>query len=235
MRIAIVVALAVSAAGCPMLQKPISVDPQATFAAHLEHGGLAVDRLERGRTGRLRSPGLVRLPGAATFVLNDSEGATLAAFWLAGSEATVRATASETSPVLARVRPSWEDGAVRFAVEPSGGEPLHTDLFVRQQAGGGPQTLTRTAPTVIDVRGLYEATVRDARGASIGWLRVRISPYQPAPRIYEASLPATISAPIAAAAVTAVNAEIDWIEAHTVDVYRGTGTGPLEHSVPLQR
>jgi hypothetical protein len=235
MRSRTAVALAAAAASCALLHKPVSVDPQATFAAHLEHDGLAVDRLEHGRTGRLRSPRWLRLPGAPAFVLDDAEGATLAALWLSGSEATVRPTTSESAPVLARIRPSWEDGAVRFTLEPPDGEPLRTDVFARQQAGTGPPALTRTAETVIDVRGPYEATVRDARGKSVGWLRVRISPYQAAPRIYEASLPATISPPVAAAAVAALNAEIDWIEAHTLDVYRGTGGGPLEHSVPMQR
>jgi len=235
MRIAVTVAIVACAVSCTLLHKPVSVDPQATFAAHLEHDGLAIDRLERGRSGRLRSPSWLRLPGAATFVLSDADGAALASIWLSGSEVTVRQTASDSSPVLARVRPSWEEGAVRFRLEPEGGEPLQTDLFVRQEAGIGPQTLTRTAATVIDVRGRYEATVRDARGGSVGWLRARISPYQPAPRIYEALLPAAIAPSMAAAAVSALNAEVDWIESHTLDVYRGTGAGPLEQSVPMQR
>ena len=64
-------------------------------------------------------------------------------------------------------------------------------------------------------------------------LRVRISPYQTAPRIYEAALPTTIPPPLAAATAAALDAEVDWIESHATNVYRGTGDGPLERSVPL--
>jgi hypothetical protein len=112
--------------------------------------------------------------------------------------------------------------------------PLRSDVFARQQ-GGSPATLTRAAQTVLDVRGVYEAPVRDPHGKQVGWLRVRVSPYQAAPRIYEATLPGNVSPVLAAGAVAALDAEIDWIEAHTVNVYRGTGSGPLERSVPVGR
>ncbi len=229
-----VIAVAAVVASCTLLHQQVDVDPQATFAAHVEHDSLAVDRLAPGRTGRLRPPSWLRLPGAPTYVL-DAEGETLAAFWLAGSDVTVRQNSSESSPVLGRVRPSWEDGAIRLTLEAPGSEALRTDRFARQRAGTGPPTLTRAAESVIDVRGIYEAPVRDAKGSSVGWLRVRLGPYQAAPRIYQASLPSGTAPTLAAATAAALNAEVDWIENHTLDVYRGTGGGPLEQSVPVQR
>jgi hypothetical protein len=230
MRVAIVVALVV--AGCSLLHPAVSVDPNATFAAHLEHGGLAVDRLDHVAHAELRPPGFLRLPGAPTFVL-DADGKTLAALWLAGSEVTVRSTVSEGSPTIGRVEPSWEDGAVRLALQTTDGAAIRSDTFARQGAGGGPPVLTRAGQNVLEVRGVYEAPVRDGHGATVGWLRVSVSPYQAAPRIYEASLPASVPPALAAASAGALNAEIDWIEEHVINVYRGTGTGPLEHSVPI--
>jgi len=62
---------------------------------------------------------------------------------------------------------------------------------------------------------------------------VRIGPYQPAPRIYDGVLPSDFPAGLAVAAAVAVGSEVDWIEAHAIDVYRGVGGGPLEQSVPI--
>ncbi len=222
---------------CTILHPTVAVDPAATFAAHLEHGGIAVDRLEHGRSGRLEPPAWLRRPGAPSFLL-ESDGQVLAAFWLAGSEVTVRPTASESVPAVGRVRPDWDDGAIRLTLAAGDGGALRTDVFTRQGTGMGPSTLTRTTQTVLDVRGTFEAPVRDPKGVAVGWVRVRVSPYQTAPRIYEAALPAAISPALGAATVVALNAEIDWIESHAVNVYReggGIGSGPLQQSVPLGR
>ena len=230
-----VVTAVIGGAACAVLRQPVSVDPAASFAAHLDHGGLTVDRLERGRSGNLRAPSWLRLPGAPTFVLEDAERQRVAALWRSGSEVTVRPTVSEDAPVTGRVRPGWDEGAIRLVLEPSNGDALHTDVFARQGTGMGPSTLTRAAETVIDVRGVYEAPVRDGKGASVGWLRVRVSPYQTAPRIYEAALPTSVPPALAAASAAALDAEIDWIESHATNVYRGSGSTPLERSVPLGR
>ena len=88
---------------------------------------------------------------------------------------------------------------------------------------------------MIDVRGTYQAALRDAKGAPVGWLRVRVGPYLPAPRIFEGVVPAAVDPALSAAAAVALDAEIDWIEAHALDVYRGDGGGGLERSVPLRR
>jgi hypothetical protein len=223
------------AAGCAAIQHPVEVDPAATFAAHQERAVLVVDRFERGRAGHLGPASWIRTPGAPTFVL-DVGGDQIAAMWIAGSRVVVHRTTSETSALVGTVTPSWQDGAIRLALEPAGSPAFRTDLFVRNGAGGGPPVLSRVAQTVLDVRGTYEATVRDPGGASKGWLRVRIGPYLPAPRIYEAALPPEIPPEVVAGAVAALNAEIDWIEGHALNVYRSTGeNGSLQRSLPVER
>src|SRR6185436_18193648 len=108
-----------------------------------------------------------------------------------------------------------------------------SDVFQRQGVGGGPPVLTRTAQTILDVRGRYRAALRDGKGGEVGWLRVKVTPYAESLRIYDAVLPAEVSPGFAAAAAVALNSEIDWIESHTLDVYRGNSGGPLRESVPL--
>src|SRR5262245_13852402 len=93
-RLALVAAITGTVA-CTLVRQPVSVDSAATFAAHLEHGGLVVDRLERGRTGNLRAASWLRLPGEPTYVLEDAERQRVAALWRSGSEVTVRPTTSE--------------------------------------------------------------------------------------------------------------------------------------------
>ncbi len=223
------------AAGCAAIQRPVEVDPAATFAAHQEHVVLVVDRFERGRAGRLGPASWLRRPGAPAFVL-DVGGDKVAAMWVAGSQVVVRRTASEASALVGDVTPSWQDGAIRLALGPAGAPAFRTDLFARKGAGGGPPALSRVSETVLDVRGTYEATVRDASGASKGWFRVRIGPYLPAPRIYEAALAPELPPELAAGAAAALNAEIDWIEGHALNVYRSTGEdGSLERSLPVER
>ena len=222
----------VLAAGCALHSAPVSVDPGATFAAHREHGGIDIDRLERGRSGRLEQPSWFRWGGKPSFLL-ESDGQTLAALWLAGSDVTVRSAAIDTAPAIGRVRPDWDNGAIRLSLEPHDGEPFRTDILSRSQPGGGLSTLTRVSQTTLDVRGVYEAQVRDRHGVAVGWLRTRISPYQAAPRIYEAALPAAIPPALAAATAAALDAEIDWIESQAINVYRGAGGDSLGHSIPI--
>src|SRR5262249_22308026 len=149
---------------------------------------------------------------------------------------TVRSAAAETAPAIGRVRPDWVEGAIRFSLEPHDGDPYRTDILRRERPGLGPLELTRADQTVLDVRGVYEATVRDRRGVAAGWCRTRISPYQEASRIYEAALPAAVPPALAAATAVALDAEIDWIENHALNVYRGNSSGaPLGQSVPMSR
>lgn len=220
--------------GCAMLRRPVPVDPEATFAAHQEHAGLVIDRLAAGRSGELRPPGWFRRPGAPSFVL-VAGGERLAAYWPDTERVVVRRAPSTEAPLVGEVTSSWEQGSIRLALQPVGGPTFRSDPFAREGGGTGTATLTRTAQTVIDVRGTYRATLRDASGAAVGWLRTRITPYQEASRIFDAVLPAAIQPELAVAAATALNTEIDWIEDHALDVYRGTTGGPLERSIPAPR
>jgi hypothetical protein len=220
-------------AACGGFRRPVPVDPDATFAAHREHRGFVVDRLQRGQAARILPGALIRLHGEPTWVL-EADGETTAAFWVEGGDVLVRHAVDAGGPLAGRVVPAWDDGAVRLHVRNGADEIARTDVFRRTGGGTGPTVLTRAAQTVLDVRGTYEASVQDARGAKVGWMRVRIGPYQEAPQIYEASLPDTIPPPLVAAATVALGIEIDWIEEHAIDVYRGPG-GSLERSVPGPR
>jgi hypothetical protein len=91
---------------------------------------------------------------------------------------------------------------------------------------------TATTETILDVRGRYLAALRNAAGAEVGWMRLRIGPYQPAARIYEAKLPAGVSEGLAVAAVISLASELDWIEANTQNVYP-KDRGPLIQSIPM--
>ena len=95
--------------------------------------------------------------------------------------------------------------------------------------------LSRNAQTVLDVRGTYRAALRDAKGGETGWLRVKVTPYAESPRIYDGVLPAEVGPGLAAATAVALGSEIDWIENHALNVYRGTSGGPLRESVPMGR
>ena len=118
-------------------------------------------------------------------------------------------------------------------IVPPDGHPIKSDVFARAaEDGGGTSVLTRDTHTNLDVRGRYRAALRDATGAEVGWLRLRIGPYERAPRIYEAKLPAGVSDPLAVAAVLSLASELDWIEGHTQNVYQND-RGPLIQSIPI--
>jgi len=150
----------------------------------------------------------------------------------AESGTIARAGLQTSDKPLGRVRPSWDDNAIRLHLEPPGGQPVKLGVFRRTESGGGTSVLTRDAQTILDVRGRYQATLLDATGAQVGWMRLRIGPYEPAPRIYEAKLPAGVSDELAVAAVLSLASEIDWIEANTQNVYQ-KDRGPLIQSIPI--
>ena len=216
-------------AGCSASRLQVPVDSEVTFAAHEERHRLVIDRMQGGRPATLEPPGRIRWPGAPTFVL-QADGKRVGSLQVtAPGSVEVR----DGSVPGARVEPSWKDGAVRFALRTAGGPSLSTDVFSRVGAGLGPSVLSRRAQTILDVRGTYRADVRDATGHPVGWLRVRISPYQAAPRIYDGVLPGDVDLGLAAATGAALGSELDWIEAHVLDVYRGNAGGPLEQSIPM--
>src|SRR5437867_2860132 len=93
------------AAACTRPHPPLPIDPEAPFAAPREHGGLVVDRLAGGRTGRVRPRGWTLRAGAPTFVL-ESSSETLAAFWLpATARVVARRTPAPAAAPLGEIAP----------------------------------------------------------------------------------------------------------------------------------
>ncbi len=235
MRTSVVVLVALLAGCSPRAiigpSGPISVDPEANFAAHQVHQGFVVDRLLGGGTGTLDAPSWFGLGGGTTFVL-EHEDSQLARIRLT-APATVVATRAHGA--VARVEPSWQDNAIRLAFRMPDGSAFTTGTFDRTETSAGWSTISRGAQTILDLRGTFRAEVRDPAGKPAGWFRVRMSPYQESPRIFDGRFPGGVDDALAAAAVVALSSEVDWISSRVVDVYRGSGNGPLQQSVPLGR
>ena len=218
------------ACGCGVRAVPL--DSDATFAMHQESRTFVVDRPRSGPPAVVTAAEWLRTPGDPAWALRQN-GEPRAAFWLDGNAGTTaRAGLLASDRPLGAVRPTWDDNAIRLHLEPPDGPPIASDVFARTESSGGSPVLTRDAQTILDVRGRYLAALRDATGAEVGWLRLRIGPYEPAPRIYEAKLPAGVSEGLAVAAVLSLASEIDWIEGNTQNVYQ-KDRGPLIQSVPM--
>jgi hypothetical protein len=189
-------------------------DPAATFVAHSVHGGLAIDRIPGGTTGRIEGR------DAGLFVVTS--GDTPIAVVRITSLATVvgRTQGGEGAPPTLWVTPSWTPEGIRLSVTAPDGT-LHTTSFVRTDGHAGLPTLSRTGQTSLDVRGTFRAEVLDAGGNRRGWFAVRV-PGPDDPRLLSSDLPG-VSIAVAPAMALALVSELDWIDDHLVDVYRGTG------------
>lgn len=219
-------------AACGHGVRTIPLEPDVTFAMHQEGRTFVVDRPVTGAPTLVTPAGWLRMPGDPTWALRRG-GETLAAYWIDGDAGTTaRAGLRASDPPLGDVRPSWDGNAIRLRLEPAGGQPTQSDVFVRTDGGSATAALGRSAQTILDVRGRYQAALRDTTGAQVGWLRLRIGPYEPAARVYEAILPAGMSESLAVAAVLALANEIDWIEGHSLNVYEGENR-PLIQSLPI--
>jgi hypothetical protein len=75
--------------------------------------------------------------------------------------------------------------------------------------------------TIEDLHGMYEAEARDTAGSRVGWMTIRVSPFQGPRRIYDADLPESVQEPLAAAAVLLVNSDLSSMRAHALDVHLG--------------
>jgi hypothetical protein len=195
-------------------------DGEATFVAHGVHGGLAIDRFAGMSATRIDARG--RAGRAPTFVVRRDDAA-VAGLWLTDPAAVVaREGLSDADPVTVRVRPEWVEQAIRLSLDTDAGL-FRTGPFARVDARTGPAALSRTGQTNLDLRGVYRATIFDADDKAAGWFEVR-APSPDEPRVFQGRLP---SMPLATAPALAVAlaSELDWIEEHTVDVYRGTGRG----------
>jgi hypothetical protein len=210
----------------------IPLDADVTFAMHQESREFVVDRPTSGASALVTAATWLRLPGDPAWALRR-DGETLAAYWIDGNASTsARAGMRASDRPLGEVRPSWDDNAIRVRIEPAEGQPIQSDTFARTDGASGTTALSRTGPTNLDLRGHYRAVLRDAAGAEVGWLRLRIGPYEPAGRIYEGVLPTGVDEGLAVAAVLALANEIDWIESHSLNVYQGD-RAPLTQSLPI--
>jgi hypothetical protein len=217
---AVLAAALVAASGCAAARSRAAVPPDATFAARQTRDGLTIDRTTNGGAAAVVPPGWLHLPGEPTFVLRDRTGER-AAFWVAEpGRVLVRGGRTEDAPLLGRVVPSWEDGAIRLHIEPAHGPTVLTDVFARTDGGAAPAALSRLARSSAAARGTYRATLRREDGTPVGWLEVRVGVRQSTLATVDGALPPTLDEPMAAATAVALASEIDWIDAHVRGVSR---------------
>ena len=162
-------------ASCAAPLRALATDPNVGFSAHLDHQGLVIDQAHNGEPAVLVPAGSLFSSGP-NFLL-QSAGKTLAALWLEDSaHATVRRTADPSSPLIGRVKATWHQSAIELTLMPADGPTLQLGRFHRVDSPRD-NILGVGASTVLDLRGMYLAQLRDPQGTSTGWLRVRISPY----------------------------------------------------------
>jgi hypothetical protein len=233
MRAALRVVAAGLLAGLGCGVHPIPIESGATFAAHQENRRFVVDKPIAGAPDVVDAASLLRGPGGPAWALRRGDD-TLAVYWIVGDMGTVARSGDRSSdPSLGEIHASWDQNAIRLHLEPPGGPVFVSDVFARTDLGGGTASFSRAAQTVLDVRGRFRAALRDPSGKEVGWLGLRIGPYEAAPRVYEGSLPPGVDEKLGVAAVLSLANEIDWIESHTVNVYQGD-RGPLIQSVPMR-
>lgn len=214
-------ALLAASFGCGPVGFPAS-EPSAgaTFAAHQVHNGFRIDRLPGGGTGVVESARWINWPGSPQFRVRAEE-APLGDLWLI-APAHVEVRERGVPRPTGEVEPAWDDGAIRLTLRPASGAPLRSGLFQRI-GGSGYSVLSRNAQTLLDVHGTYRADILDANNRRVGWWEVHIAePFEP--RLFEGVVPG-VSPAMEAGVTLALNSEIDWIEDHTLDVYRGTSSG----------
>jgi hypothetical protein len=207
--------------GCASQLHAVPVDPNVDFAAHVEHSGLVVDEMPGLSRAVLVPAGWHSMMGGPRFLL-QAHDKTIAALWFpTPNHMIVRQSADPQSPLIGEIRAKWTEGAIHLTFEPANGPALQSTEFGRIDGRVVTAALSSQAQTVLDVRGTYRAQLRDSTGAPVGWLRVQISPYQAATRIYDGVLPASLNGPLATAAVALLDSDVDYIEGHALNVYQG--------------
>lgn len=195
------------------------LDPEATFAAHQVHAGFVLDRLQRDATGVVEQAN-INWTGIAEFQVRTGAGDVGDLRLTAPASVTVRESGVREA---GQVAPAWDNGAIRFTLRPPSGAPLRFGPFERIDGGAGYSVLSRNALTLLDVEGIYRATVFDEHDQPVGWWEVEVvEPFRP--HVFAGSLPGTSPA-AEASLMLALNSEIDWIENHVLDVYRGNSGG----------
>ena len=197
-----------------------ALNPEATFAAHQVHAGFVLDRVQGNATGVVERANVINWSGIPEFRVRTATG-NVGHLWLtAPATVTLR---DPGVPEAGAVAPAWDNGAVQFTVHPATGAPLRFGPFERVGGGAGYSVLSRNALTLLDVQGTYRATIFDVHNQPVGWWEVEVvEPFRP--RVFAGVMPGTSPA-AEAGLMLALNSEIDWIENHAFDVYRGTSGG----------
>jgi len=206
---------------CAPVLEAIPVDPGVDFAAHAAHVGLVVDEMPGASPAVLVPAGWQSWTGGPRFLLQANDK-TIAALWFPKfDKMIVRGTADPQAPLIGEVDAAWKDGTIRLTLKPAKGASFKTAAFDRIDGRMGTAALGPLVYSVLDVRGVYRAELRDAQGGPAGWLRAQISPHQAAPHIYDGVLPASLNGPLATAAVALLDSDVKYIEDHAVNVYLG--------------
>jgi hypothetical protein len=216
--VALQLVLALAAPGGARAERYLLARPETTFVAHEVHAGLAIDKMRSGEPTTLQPKGWFRWPGEPILVMHGAQHDI--GLWLVETgSVVVRDGVTEAAPVIGRVEPSWDEGAIRLTLWPRTGPPIRGDVFARSDPGAGPSALARWAADEVQVQGAYDADFHAANGSTVGWLGVDIGYHQAAFVMYEGYLPPEVDEALAAATAVALGSEIDWILAHTQRVY----------------
>jgi len=207
--------------GCTPRLQAIPVDPAVDFAAHIEHRGMVIDEMPGASPAVLVPAGWRYLAGGPRFLLQAHDH-TLAALWFPRpGQMIVRENGDPRSALIGEIDAAWDHGAIHLTITPTGGSAFRTGEFDRVDGRFATAALSSQVQSLLDMRGTYRASLRDANGAPAGWLRVRISPYQAAGRSYDGVLPEPLNGPLAAAAVALVDADVGVIEGRAFNPYLG--------------
>ncbi|HVO22202.1 MAG TPA: hypothetical protein VMW56_01090 [Candidatus Margulisiibacteriota bacterium] len=202
------VAALVLTSGCALLRRANAVDPSADFTAHRGYTGIVVTHLPVGQTATL-----VRARSAASSSRPTHEfevdGKPVAALWITDhAHVVVRQTANATAPPVGDVLAAWKDSGINITFHSADGVTYHSSRFHRVGGPNFPSLLDREMYAIRDLPGVYRAELRDEHDAPVGWLSVRILPYQGLPRDYQGALPGRLEGPMAAGAVALLDSEI---------------------------
>lgn len=201
----------VATSGCTAWSRARSDAAHADFAAHPGYRGIVVDRMLGGQTADMVRAQAAPSTGGPTHTLR-ADGKVVAALWISEPDrVTVRQAPEATAPLVGKVQASRQPGAIRLMFRLADGASFHTSRFDRIDADAFPNALENDIFPIDDLPGLYRAALRDAQNADVGWLRVRVLPYQGLPREYDADVPAPLNGSLAAAAVALLDAEINSI------------------------
>src|SRR5262245_59427112 len=197
-----------------------ALNPPATFAAQQVHAGFGLDRVRGNATGVVEQANVIAWNGIPKFRVRTGAG-TVGDLWLTAPASVTVREAGVLQP--GAIAPTWDNGAVRFMLRPATGAPLRSGPFERIGGGAGYSVLSRNARTLLDVQGTYRATVFDEHDQPVGWLEVDVvEPFRP--HVFAGVVPGTSPA-TEAGLMLALNSEIEWIENHALDVWRGTSGG----------